>query len=172
MNDIQLFRQLVSINDNQPVTTSRKIAKLFGKRHSDVVRAINELDCSDDFRERSYALSQYDQKMPTGGNKSVNEFLITKDGMTFLVMGFKGKEAAKFKESYINAFNWMTELLQNRQEIDFMLNDFSRRESNSVSSGSFHGLGLAKRKTEKQKLAAELEDIQSRLQIVIPLIES
>ncbi len=168
MNDIQLFRQLVSINDNQPVTTSRKIAKLFGKRHGDVIRKIESLDYHAEFSGRNFALAEYTDEQ----GKPRKEYYLTKDGMVFLVMGFSGKDAADFKIAYINAFNWMTELLQNRQEIDFMLNDFSRRESNSVSSGSFHGLGLARRKTEKQKLAAELEDIQSRLQIVIPLLES
>jgi phage regulator Rha-like protein len=33
------------------------------------------------------------------------EYQITKDGFAFLVMGFTGKVAAKFKEAYILAFN-------------------------------------------------------------------
>jgi hypothetical protein len=36
---------------------------------------------------------------------------MTKDGFTFLAMGFTGKEAAKWKEAYINAFNKMAEQL-------------------------------------------------------------
>jgi Rha family phage regulatory protein len=32
---------------------------------------------------------------------------MTKDGFTFLVMGFTGAEAAKFKLAYITAFNDM-----------------------------------------------------------------
>ncbi len=34
-------------------------------------------------------------------------FRITRDGFTFLCMGFTGKEAARWKEAYINAFNQM-----------------------------------------------------------------
>ena len=37
---------------------------------------------------------------------------MTKDGFTFLAMGFTGKEAAKWKEAYINAFNAMADKLQ------------------------------------------------------------
>ena len=32
-------------------------------------------------------------------------YYLTRDGFTFLAMGFTGKVAAKFKENYINAFN-------------------------------------------------------------------
>lgn len=39
------------------VTTSRKIAEGFEKRHSDVLRDIENLGCSEEFRQRNYALS-------------------------------------------------------------------------------------------------------------------
>lgn len=32
---------------------------------------------------------------------------MTRDGFTFLVMGYRGKKAAAFKEAYIKAFNQM-----------------------------------------------------------------
>ena len=41
------------------VTTSRKIAEGFEKRHSDVLRDIENLGCSEEFRQRNYALSSY-----------------------------------------------------------------------------------------------------------------
>ena len=42
-------------------------------------------------------------------------YLITRDGFVFLVMGFTGKTAAKFKEAYIRAFNVMEERLRRMQ---------------------------------------------------------
>ena len=39
-------------------------------------------------------------------------YYITRDGFTFLAMGFTGKIAAKFKEAYINAFNEMENKLR------------------------------------------------------------
>jgi phage regulator Rha-like protein len=39
-------------------------------------------------------------------------YRITRDGFTFLCMGFTGAEAAKWKEAYINAFNEMEAALQ------------------------------------------------------------
>ena len=86
-------------------------------------------------------------------------------------MGFTGDKAAKFKEDYINAFNWMQETLQRRREIDLELGEFCKKESVSVANGSFHGKGLAQRRKEKHSLERELKEIKEKLQIVIEFIE-
>ena len=39
----------VSEKNGQAVTTSRKVAKVFGKRHDSVLRDVRNLDCSDSF---------------------------------------------------------------------------------------------------------------------------
>lgn len=166
MHNIELFRQLVTAQGEQVTTTSRKVAELFGKRHSDVLRRISKIDCSLDFNQRNFALVEYiDEK----GEKRP-EFEITRDGTAFLIMGFTGSKAGQFKEAYINAFNWMAGMLRQRAEIDFMMGDFSRREAESVSNGSFHGRGLAKRRIEKHDLSSELKLIESKLQMVLELV--
>lgn len=108
------FSELVQVQEGQPVTTSLMVAEYFGKHHKDVLRAINLLDCSDIFRERNFAPSEYSRK---NGNVTANYpmYYITRDGFTFLVMGFTGKVAAKFKEDYINAFNTMEETLRKNE---------------------------------------------------------
>ena len=51
------IENLVSINEqNQNVTTSIIVAETFIKRHSDVLRDIRELNCSEDFNKRNFAL--------------------------------------------------------------------------------------------------------------------
>lgn len=57
MHNIELFRQLVTAQGEQVTTTSRKIAELFGKRHADILRRIDNLDCGDDFTKRNFAFS-------------------------------------------------------------------------------------------------------------------
>ncbi len=56
------MKNLVIIKDNQVVTTSMKVADIFGKRHCDVIRKINELVGSlreqEDLRKRNFAYSQ------------------------------------------------------------------------------------------------------------------
>lgn len=104
-------QQLVTVNNDRVVTTSLMVAEYFDKEHSKVLRAINQLDCSTKFRQANFGLSYYAKK---NGNvsKSYPMYYLTRDGFTFLAMGFTGKVAAKFKEAYINAFNEMEEMLQ------------------------------------------------------------
>lgn len=169
MHSIELFRQLVTAQDEQVTTTSRKIAELFGKRHADILRSIDNLDCGEDFTKRNFAFSYENNDLANG--KPERLCRITRDGMAYLVMGFTGKKSAEFKVAYINAFNWMADMLRQRAEIDFMMGDFSRRESTSISNGSFHGRGLAQRRQEKYALSSELEAINQKLQMVLPLIQ-
>lgn len=48
--------QVTLAEDGRAVTSSRNIAEVFGKRHADVLRAIEKLECSVDFHERNFAL--------------------------------------------------------------------------------------------------------------------
>lgn len=109
MNSITPFApaDLISLQQGQPVTTSLKVAELFGKQHKDVLRKIAALDCSKDFNERNFALVTYQD----GKGEARPSYEMTKDGFIFVVMGFTGAKAAATKEAYINAFNWMAEQL-------------------------------------------------------------
>nr|WP_244576850.1 Rha family phage regulatory protein [Escherichia coli] len=93
----------IAIVDGQAVTSSLAVANFFSKRHDDVLKKIRTLECSASFTARNFSVSDYTdctgRKLPC--------YLITRDGFAFLAMGFTGKRAARFKESYINAFNQM-----------------------------------------------------------------
>jgi Rha family phage regulatory protein len=94
---------LVLKRGEKVTTTSMIVAEIFGKQHKDVLRAIELLECSDEFRERNFALSSYKSLQ----NKRLPIYLITRDGFSFLAMGFTGPKAAQFKEAFIEAFNKM-----------------------------------------------------------------
>lgn len=95
-------------NEEKLITTSRKIAETFEKRHADVLRDIETLQCSKEFTERNFALSSYKDK----SGKSNKEYIVTKDGFTMLCMGYTGEKAMIFKERYIEAFNAMEKELR------------------------------------------------------------
>ena len=99
----------VFIQDHQVKTDSLKVAEIFGKQHKDVLRKLENLDCSSDFNERNFTLVEY--KDAKGENRPMYE--MSKDGFMFLVMGFTGAAAAKIKEAYINTFNQMAAMLYN-----------------------------------------------------------
>lgn len=97
-----------------PVTTSLLVAEKFGKNHAHVLRDIENLSCSMEFRESNFGLSSYTSQQ----NKQLPMYIMTKDGFTFLAMGYTGEVASKFKEDYINAFNKMEQAIKNMQ-LDF-----------------------------------------------------
>lgn len=111
---------LCEIKDSQVVTTSLRVAEIFSKQHKDVLRSIRELDCSDDFRGRNFALTLKDKELRGCVARQDPYYFITRDGFVFLVMGFTGKTAAKFKEAYIRAFNEMEAKLRRQQQEEWL----------------------------------------------------
>ncbi|MEB2328105.1 MAG: Rha family transcriptional regulator [Pseudomonas sp.] len=104
---IQHIDVAVELVDGHPTTTSLAVAERFGKLHKDVLKRIASLDCSPDFHKRNFAPMIVKVTVGKGAVREEPAFRMTRDGFTFLCMGFTGKEAAKFKEAYINAFNQM-----------------------------------------------------------------
>ncbi|EOV6248470.1 Rha family transcriptional regulator [Vibrio parahaemolyticus] len=100
---------LVFENSGELVTTSKLVSQAFGKRHDDVLRKLKSLECSREFTDRNFTVSEY--KDDSG--RKLPMWAMTKDGFMFLVMGFTGKKAAVIKEAYINAFNQMAIQLRN-----------------------------------------------------------
>lgn len=84
-------------------TTSTKVAGKFKKDHGVVLRAIRNLKCSDEFRQSNFALADYIDEQ----GKPRTSYQISRDGFSFLAMGFTGANAAQWKEDYIKAFNKM-----------------------------------------------------------------
>ena len=91
------------------VTTSLLVAEKFGKRHSDVMRAISETikQMPENECKRNFAPWQHDIVQPNGGNRIEPYYMMTRDGFSLLVMGFTGARAMAFKLEFIEAFNEM-----------------------------------------------------------------
>jgi Rha family phage regulatory protein len=85
----------IELVDGQPTATSLDVASHFGKRHDDVLRRLRNLDCSPEFTLRNFA----ECSRPGSNNKPEPYYRMTRDGFTFLCMGFTGKAAAKWKEA-------------------------------------------------------------------------
>lgn len=84
------------------------VAKFFEKEHKNVLRDIENLDCSEEFRQLNFELSYYINEQ----RKRQPCYLMTRDGFTFLAMGYRGKKAAYFKEMYIRSFNEREKLVE------------------------------------------------------------
>lgn len=99
----------VSIVDGKPQTTSLAIADFFGKRHDNVLHSIKHLEISEEFGLLNFQETHY---IHPQNHQKYKMYNITKDGFVFLVMGFTGSEAARFKEAYIKRFNEMEATLK------------------------------------------------------------
>lgn len=156
------FQEFIDADGEHLTTTSLKVAAVFGKRHADVLRKVDLLDCSPEYRQRNFALTFQEVPGPNGAARQERVILMTKDGFVFLVMGFTGKKSAQFKEAYIGAFNAMAALIKNQREglayrrakHELECTDSKRRASN-------HGRGLYERKLEIPRLQAEGKELTS-----------
>ena len=99
---------LVRFSGNRLITTSLAVSQHFGKKHQHVLEAIRNLDCSQDFNASNFRPITYTD----GRGRQKPAYEITRDGFSFLCMGFTGAVAAAWKEKYIAAFNAMEQELQ------------------------------------------------------------
>ena len=79
--------------NNEALTTSLLVAERFGKEHKNVLRDIENLSCSEEFRRLNFEHTPYVH--PQNG-QTYKMYVMTKDGFTFLVMGYTGETAGKF----------------------------------------------------------------------------
>ena len=87
-------------NNESIFINSLDLGKVFGKEHKTVLRNIENLP-NDEFKFINFEKTQYlDAKGETRPC-----YNLTKDGFCFLVMGFTGEKAYKWKIEFIKAFN-------------------------------------------------------------------
>lgn len=122
--------QLITTTNGQPMTTSMVIAEKFVKTHRSVLRAIRNLECSPEFAQRNFVQCFRINELANG--KPEPYFNITRDGFSFLAMGFTGKKAAEWKEKFITAFNSMEHALRQQDSYRFTFEWKQARENGKV----------------------------------------
>lgn len=114
-----------SQNNNQIFCTSLDVAKVFNKRHDNVLRDIKailkdlqeigdlqgELNFEETYRETK--IKGFDKV--SGKTRKDLMYNLTRDGFSLLAMGFTGTKALKWKIAFLNAFNEMEKYI--RKEI-------------------------------------------------------
>lgn len=98
----------ITVENEQPITTSRNVAENFDKNHRDVLRDIRNLTAHNDAMKNMF----YETSYKNSRGQEYPEFLMNKDGFTLLAMGFTGEKALNFKLAYIEQFNEMEKQLQ------------------------------------------------------------
>lgn len=157
------MNELVSVVNGVPTVSSKDIADRFNKVHRNVMRDIEKLDCSKEFRVLNFEHSEYTSLQ----NKVLPCYLLTRDGFAFLCMGFTGKEAAKWKEAYINAFNKMESTLKSGVSVMQSLNEAMRLMEEDKAIASACGRGLNAWKDKRQDHMQKVERLHNDVQLLL-----
>ena len=160
------FNDFVMLAGDQIVTDSRRVANAFDKRHGDVLRAVDRLDCGDEFWRRNFASRDYIDDR----GKRWRLVEMTKDGFMFLVMGFTGKQAGRTKVAFIDAFNAMAEHIKLQatsawREYQAAVIDYKK----GAAMASIFGRGLRPWGVIKPAKSARLAALESRMQMPLLL---
>lgn len=105
---------VVTVVGGNVTTLSTDVATFFEKPHDAVLKAIAKIIQS----VPSNRLVNFDETVVTRANPSggapikSKAYRLTRDGFTFLAMGFTGARAQEFKWAYIDAFNKMEAALR------------------------------------------------------------
>ncbi len=149
--------------DGDAYTTSNIVAERFGKQHANTLRSIESLiKDAPEFSRLNFEASDY---INSRGRK-YKQYRITKDGFMMLAMGFTGKDALKWKEVFINAFNKLVDIQSaNIKEIDSK----SAHLKSETESASSCGRGLRLHGRNKKVLKRQLDDLIDKVQLPLPL---
>ena len=160
------FENMVTLQGNQVMTTSLKVAEYFGKRHKDVLKKIRNTtnDCDNpEYTQRNFAPFDFIDK----NGEAQPAFNLTRNGFMLLVMGFTGKTALQIKIKYMQAFDWMAEQLHSmqnsylKQHNDLMLEYMKEKEVASMSGRLLRRWG----KEKKPELTNRMQKLQEQSQI-------
>ncbi len=140
--DIVAICKTLSIKNKQTMASSLDVAKAFGKKHKNIIQAIESLKCSKEFSQLNFQPVKYK-------NKKGEYYQMTKDGFILLTIDFSGERFSKFRKAYINAFghmeNMQNELIEQQQKAigeqyrirgvprDEVITDFVTSEVKSVN---------------------------------------
>lgn len=103
MNNLAVINSVsveFSVVGKEVFADTLKIAEVFEKRHTDILRAIDNLP-NDGFKSSNFKFDTYFDKK----GEQRRMFSLTRDGFSLLVMGFTGEKAYQWKIEFIKAFN-------------------------------------------------------------------
>lgn len=168
------MEELINIKDEEAVTTSLRVAEIFGKEHAKVLRKIEQIlteakNGASDSAEKSAQCFRKSKYRDQSGKQNTMYYM-NRDGFTFLVMGFTGKKANDWKWKYIEAFNQMESYI-NFRKADKQIQKYSMKflqdnlempepkdfiKANSIADKAVSNLFGFSKMQKKQEMSPEM----------------
>ncbi|WP_321944381.1 Rha family transcriptional regulator [Paraburkholderia tropica] len=113
MSEEKTLKPRITLTEGRITTTSLVLAEHFGKRHDNVLHAIERTvrEISAEFNALNFKVVSYQDAK----GEERRMYRLTRDGFALIAMGFTGKRAMQWKVAYINAFNAMEDALRGRE---------------------------------------------------------
>lgn len=108
-----LDNQLVFVERNIIVTDSLTIAKMFDKRHDNVIADIRT---QIDYAGEEFSLLNFQESKYRTRGKEYPKFNLTEEAFTLVVMSYNTKEAVQMKIKFIQEFKRMREYIQQQND--------------------------------------------------------
>ena len=107
MNEI-IQSSVYTTQKGTPVTDSLKVAKVFGKRHDNVLKSIRNICRPKNLGEQSEQSKWFFESSYNDANGVKRPmYIMNRDGFSLLAMGLTGEKAMAFKVAFIEQFNRM-----------------------------------------------------------------
>lgn len=151
MHDIQLFNF-----NGQEVLDSRDVAKMIGKRHTDLLRSIDTY-ISDISQNAKLRFDKFfiPDTYKSGTGKQYKNYLLTKQGCEFVANKMTGTKGNQFTAQYVSLFNRMKQQVTNPMELIYQQWDIPR-----TYGGALKLAAAQQEKLEKQRPKVEYYDSQ------------
>ena len=83
-----------NINESKaiPVTTSLKVAEMFGKQHKSVLKLIRDMEIPHEFKRLNFEFIELFQERCDCKKLKSKHYKISQDGFTVLAMGLSGND--------------------------------------------------------------------------------
>lgn len=106
-------------SQNVPSTTSLKIAEVFGKRHADVIRDIENIVSTGKFSERSFEVSTYQ-----GERRKEKMYVLDKEFADFIQRKYEGLGRAQYSQKEKIVLSTIEQLLGIKLERQYRVGQY------------------------------------------------
>ena len=112
MNEI-IQSSVYTTRKGTPVTDSLKVAKVFGKRHDNVLKSIRNICRPKNVGEQAEQSKWFFESSYNDANGVKRPmYIMNRDGFSLLAMGLTGEKAMAFKVAFIEQFNRMEQAIK------------------------------------------------------------